>query len=97
MKLVTQNSINAFNSNTKGTFGGNTRVEVQENGATLLLLFENLIAVNDNGKLKITDAGWQSKTTKERLNGLRGVNIQQKKGDWFLNGELWNGRWIEVK
>jgi hypothetical protein len=96
MKIVTENSINAFYNNAKGKFGSNTEVVVQDNGATLLYLFGNLIAVNDNGKIKITDAGWDSNTTKERLNGLRGVHIQQKKGEWYLNGEKWNGNWKEI-
>jgi hypothetical protein len=30
-------------------------------------------------------------TTKERLNGLNGVNIHQKDFQWYLNGEAWNG------
>jgi hypothetical protein len=96
MKLVTENSINAFYNDAKGTFGGNTRVEVQENGVTKLFLFENLIAVKDNGVVKITDAGWQSNTTKERLNGLHGVHIKQKNFEWFLNGEEWNGNWKQI-
>ena len=97
MRQVTQQSINAFNSGVEGTFGGNTRVEVQDNGAIHLLLFNNLIAVKNNGKVRITNAEWKSKTTKERLNGLEGVAIQQKKGEWILNGERWGGNWIYIK
>lgn len=96
MRKVTEDSINAFYNDAKGTFGGNTRVEVQDNGATLLYLFENLIAVKDNGVIKITDAGWQSNTTRERLNGLQGVHIRQKNFEWFLNGEEWNGNWKQI-
>lgn len=96
MRLVTQNSINAFYNDAKGTFGGNTRVEVQANGVTKLFLHENLIAVKDNGVVKITDAGWNSRTTQERLNGLRGVHIKQKNFEWFLNGEEWNGSWKQI-
>jgi len=44
----------------------------------------------------ITNAGWQSNTTKERLNGLSGVSIYQKNFQWFLNGKPWNGDWITV-
>lgn len=47
--------------------------------------------------LYITNAGWQTNTTKERLNGLPGVSIYQKKGKWYLNGNEWNGEWIQVK
>lgn len=41
--------------------------------------------------LWITAAGWRTNTTKERLNGLNGVNIYQKDFQWYLNGEAWNG------
>lgn len=49
-----------------------------------------------DNSLVITNAGWKSNTTKERLNGLPNVSIQQKKGEWFLNGTAWNGEWIKV-
>ena len=96
MKLVTQKSISAFYNNAKGTFGSNTEVVVQDNGETKLFLFGNLIAVRNNGVTRISNAGWESNTTKERLNGLVGVHIQQKKGEWYLNGEKWNGSWIDI-
>lgn len=41
-------------------------------------------------------AGYATVTTKERLNALEGVGIQQKKGKWYLNGVEWNGEWIKV-
>lgn len=44
----------------------------------------------------ITNAGWQSNVTKERLNGLHNVSICQKKGVWYLNGQQWDGKLIKV-
>lgn len=35
--------------------------------------------------------GWATPPTKERLNALDGVSIQQKKGKWYLNGVEWSG------
>ena len=61
-----------------------------------LWLFENKIAEWRGGNLWITDAGWDSKTTKERLNGLSGVRISARRGVWFLNGREWNGEWTNV-
>jgi hypothetical protein len=61
-----------------------------------LYLFDNLIAEHRQDGLYVTNAGWQSKTTKERLNGLTGVNISQRKGKWYLNGQEWNGEWTRV-
>ena len=46
--------------------------------------------------LEITDAGLPTVTTKDRLNALPGVSINQKNGKWFLNGKLWDGKWTVV-
>lgn len=46
--------------------------------------------------MKITNAGWRSNTTKERLNGLPNVKINQSKGDSYLNGKEWNGEWVQI-
>ena len=77
----------------------NTEVVILDN-VTILKLFGNEIAYryNDPEKtLTITNCGWKSNTTKERLNGIDGVRISQRKGEWYLNGELWNGNLIDVK
>jgi hypothetical protein len=55
-----------------------------------------MIAERRQGGLWITNAGWQSTTTKERLNGLSGVRINQVRGQWYLNGNAWNGEWVNV-
>ena len=98
MRKITNNSIACFMSATKFS-GGNTTVEVLPN-VTKLLLHGNCIAYryNDPEKtLSITNCGWFSNTTKERLNAIQGVSIQQKKGIWFLNGVEWDGKLIDVK
>lgn len=77
---------------------GNTEVEVLPN-VTVLKLFGNEIAFlyNDPEKtLSITNAGWQTVTTKERLNGIEGVSISQSKGVWYLNGMEWGGELIDI-
>lgn len=62
-----------------------------------LKLHGNTIAVLDEfNMLSITNAGWESNTTKERLNGLPNVRINQKKFVWYLNGVEWNGEWTRV-
>ena len=49
-----------------------------------------------DGALYIRDGGWQSNTTKERLNGLPNVYINQKDFQWYLNGEAWSGEWTLI-
>ena len=65
---------------------GNTHTDGQA-----LYLHGNEIARHVDGGFTITNAGWFSSTTKERLNGLPDVNISQKAGTWFLNGKEWDG------
>ena len=95
MRTVTKNAVNCFYNKVNGNFS-NTSV-ISEGNTTKIFLFGNLIAKLENDKLFITSAGWKSNTTKERLNGLKGVNIFQKKGEWLLNGEKWNGELTEIK
>jgi hypothetical protein len=49
-----------------------------------------------DGALYISDGGWQSNTTKERLNGLPNVSVHQKNFQWYLNGEAWTGNWTLI-
>ena len=54
------------------------------------------IAKLKDGELHITSAGWQTNTTKERLNGIPGVRIQQRNWTWYLNDKKWNGEWTKI-
>lgn len=76
----------------------NTQVVVDEKGNASMYLFGNKIAVfSADGILYISNAGWFSKTTKERLTDIPGVRISQRNWQWYLFGELWDGRWIGLK
>ena len=97
MRAITKQSIDAF-LNAKKFSKQNMLVEVLSN-VTILKLHGNAIAYlyNDPQKtLSITNAGWQSNTTKERLNALPNVSIQQKNFVWYLNGKEWNGNLIDI-
>lgn len=101
MRKITANAVNAFIAGR--TFGqDNTNVELSPLGAVVVLkLHGNTIARYDKGDtqlhtLEITNAGWFSNTTKERLNALPGVSVCQRKGVWYLNGKEWDGSWTFV-
>jgi len=98
MRKITEESIAAFNESK--TFNKqNTSVEVLPN-VTILKLHGNSIAYQYNNPertLAITNCGWETPTTKERLNGISGVDIYQKKGIWYLNGTEWDGNLIDIK
>lgn len=98
MRQITNDSINAF-LNARKFNKQNMSVEVLPN-VTILKLHGNSIAFkyNDPKKtLSITNCGWFSNTTKERLNALPNVKIYQKKFEWFLNDKKWNGELIDIK
>jgi hypothetical protein len=97
MRKITKESINAF-LNAKKFNKQNMSVQVLPN-VTVLKLHGNEIAYlyNDPNKtLSISNCGWFTPTTKERLNALPNVHIQQKNFKWFLNGEEWNGKLIDI-
>ena len=97
MRNITIESINAFLS-AKKFKKSNMQVKVLPN-VTVLKYQGNEIAYryNDSKKtLSITNCGWFSNTTKERLNGLPNVSIQQKNFIWYLNGNEWNGNLINI-
>ena len=91
MKQITREVVNAF---IQGYNLDKANMKVS-NGK--MYLHDNLIAINNGDSISITNAGWKSNTTKERLNGLPNVSICQKKGVWYLNDKEWNGEWTDVR
>lgn len=103
MRKVTEQIVYSFYHENKERKIGNSSVhlvhdETGQLNSLQLRLHGNVIAERKAGTLdlRITNAGWQSNTTKERLNGLPGVSINQKAGQWYLNGEKWDGDWTDV-
>ena len=97
MRKITEESVDAF-MNARKFKKSNMEIEVLPN-VTVMKLHGNPIAFRYNDPertLSITDAGWRTNTTKERLNGIPNVSIQQKNWEWFLNGEKWDGDMIDV-
>ena len=89
MRQITERIVRAF----EGRY--EFRIDNSYTDGQGLWLHGNKIAMWD-GNLWITDAGWRSRVTKERLNGLSGVSIRQERGVWYLNGREWNGEWTNV-
>ena len=81
MKKITQKAVEAL-LNQKNFKLSNT--EVKDGN---LYLFGYNIAHYENNTLWITLAGWNTQTTRERLNGLPNVNIKVKNFIPYLNGE----------
>jgi hypothetical protein len=95
MQKITKLMRDAFMSNTNFK-SDNTEVRVTIE-STSIYLFGNRIAYRNNDEnMYITTCGWNTRTTKERLNALPNVHITQLKGMWYLNGEKWNGESTSV-
>ena len=90
MNKITSLVIEAFLS------GNAKKVSNTETNGMSLWLFGNKIAEHREDGLYVSNAGWVSKTTKERLNGLPNVTLLQNKKKWYLNGKEWDGSWIKV-
>ena len=71
----------------------NTSVSVDSLGNTFVTLHGNLIAtISNNGDMKLSSCGWQTVTTKSRLNAildvfLHNVRIFQKQFEWYIGGD----------
>ena len=90
MRQVTQKIVDAFLE------GRNLKVGNTRSFDRAIYLHDNKIAECRADGLWITNAGWMSNTTKERLNGLPFVYINHCNFSWFLNGQQWDGSWIRV-
>lgn len=91
MRQITREIVGAF------MLRESKRIGNSYTDGTTLYLHDNAIAkFDENGRLWITNAGWKSNTTKERLNGIPGVSIYQKDFTWYLNDEPWNGDWVRI-
>lgn len=95
MRKITSLAVRSFEDR-KAFNLSNTSVEVQD-GTVTLKLFGNAIAGTDYKGMWITDAGWESRTTFERLNGFDGVRVNMKKGQMYLNGQAWDGSKTYIK
>jgi len=91
-KLVSQYAAAALVNGTKYSNGANTKVD-----STGIYLHGNHIARNaGEGHVAITNAGWATLTSKDRLNAIPNVSIYQKRGQWYLNNKEWSGEWVIV-
>ena len=96
MRKITDEAVSAF-LDRKPFKKSNMKVQLDFGGVWKLKLHGNTIAtIDEMNMLSVSNAGWASNTTKERLNGLPNVRVQQKNWNWFLNGVEWNGEWTRV-
>ena len=94
-RKITQEAVSAFLE--RRPFSKSNMKVVEDYGIYRLKLHGNTIATIDElGVMSVTNAGWASNTTRERLNGLPDVHVKQKNWNWYLNGVEWNGEWTRI-
>ena len=96
MRKITKESIKAFYN--REPFKKSNMIVKNKEGKTYLKVFDNVIAILDEvNELFITTAGWNSVTTRERLNGLSGVRLGTKKEQLYLNNIPWDGKLTNIR
>lgn len=104
MRKIEQEMLDASDDNVAYWKKDNTRVETPEDGwSTYVYLHDNQIAdiCMKTDTMLISDCGWQTSTTKSRLNALlqwytpNGTHIYQRKHRWYL--DYGDGDVIEMK
>lgn len=91
MRKVTRTTTEAFLKR-KAKSNGNTNTD-----GNTLFLHGHAIARHVGQGLEITTAGWNTPTTRDRLNAIPGVSVGQKDYQLYLNGEKWDGEWAFVQ
>jgi len=91
MRIIEQQMNDAI-SNNQNWQSDNTSVSYDpETNESIVRLHGNTIAVVGDNFVQIFDGGYQSKTTKSRLNAIlkvhaiRGETVYQKAGNWFID------------
>ena len=89
MRKIESQMIDAINAN-KNWKSGNTMVTTDDANISRVFLHGNHIATIDDDSMMIMDGGWQSVTTKSRLNALcdafcyKGEYVFQKDFTWYV-------------
>jgi len=96
MRKITKDIIEAFENGINYKLGNSEVCTLPGGSDVKMYLHGHLIAKKDINGLSITNCGYFTNVTKERLNGISGVSISQEKGVWYLNGKTWDGEWINI-
>jgi len=88
MRQIERNMNRAIRNN--ANFSSSNTSVVTENGVSIVRLHGNHIATITRSGLELFDGGWQSNTTKSRLNALcdefaYGCRVFQKNWEWFVS------------
>lgn len=87
MRKITRDAVNAFRNKEKFNRGNMSVIPGATLGAAMFLHGNCIAARQEDGTLYVTSAGWETVTTKERLNGLLHAvgcqGIYQRDFTWY--------------
>lgn len=70
--------------------GNNTYAEILSDNTVAIKLHNTyVVKINPNGTYTLNSGGWQTSTTKDRINQYSPVRVYQRKFEWYisLNGK----------
>ena len=70
--------------------GNNTYAEILHDDTVAIKLHSTyVVKINPNGTYTLNSGGWQTLTTKDRINQYNPVRVYQRKFEWFvkINGK----------
>ena len=91
MRKIEQQMIQAIKENRNWKSGNTSVCYSADYGTSRVYLHDNLIAIVSDTDVEVFDGGWQSNTTKSRLNAIcdtfcvDGEGIFQKNFEWFIH------------
>jgi hypothetical protein len=65
--------------------GNNTYAEILHDGSVGIMLHSTyVVKIHEDGTYTLNSGGWQTNTTKDRINKYSPVSVYQKNYEWFL-------------
>lgn len=70
---------------TKRKVGNNTYAEILHDGSVGILLHSTyVVKIHPDDTVTLQSGGWQTSTTKDRINKYSPVRVYQRKYEWFV-------------
>lgn len=81
--------------------GKSAKISNTQTNGKELFLFGNCIARRYGDDMQVTTSGWNTATTRDRLNMLPNVWVRCRKGNLQINFQSkwqdWDGEWINIE
>lgn len=75
---------------TRRKVGNNTYAEILQDNSVAITLHQTVVVrIFEDGTYKLSNGGWQTVTTKDRINQYSPVRVYQRNFEWFvtINGK----------